>query len=90
MTSCVQRASGPLIADVDGETIMLALEQGNYYGLGEVGSRIWCMIEKPVLVNDLVEKLLQTFEVERQVCCNDTLEFLEQLRTNLLINVIEP
>ena len=90
LKSSVERASEPLSAEVDGETIIFSLEQGNYYGLGELGSRIWSLIEKPVLVNDLVDELLQAFDVQREACCDDTLEFLEQLRTNRLINVIDP
>ncbi len=38
-------------SDIDGETVMMSIENGEYYGLDDIGSRIWELIEKPVKVS---------------------------------------
>lgn len=67
---------------------MMSLEQGNYYGLDPVGAHIWELLSEPLTVNELVEKLLTTYAVDRAVCERETLAFLNRLLEEKLV-VIE-
>jgi len=56
-------------SDIDGETVMMSIENGKYYGLDDIGSRIW----------ELIDTLLERFDVDRQTCERDVLKFLNEL-----------
>lgn len=66
-------------ATIDDELVMMSVEHGQYYGLGGVGPRVWELIEEPRTFEDLVNQILEEFEVEREVCEKDMVEFLAQM-----------
>lgn len=73
--------------DIDGESIILNLEDGLYYGLDPIGARIWGLIEEPKTVQQIQEILLEEFEVEPQVCMHDLQVLLQDLTNRRLIEV---
>lgn len=86
LDSIIKRNPELVSSDVDGEKVMMSIESGEYFGLDPVGSRIWEFIENPIHVNILIEKLLDEFDVEKELCEADTLDFLNQLlEKNLII-----
>lgn len=72
---------------IDGEVVMLSLKNGEYYGLDEVGTRIWELIEKPINYNDLIIKLLGEFDVSRKICEEDTRECIIELFEKQLVKI---
>lgn len=86
--SVVQRNPKLIANQMDGEIVMMSIDNGEYYGLDEIGSRIWELIENPVSINHLIESLTEEFEVSTEDCLHDTLEFLEDLleKDLLLVN----
>lgn len=71
---------------IDEEIVIMSLEQNHYYGLEEVGSRIWEILqESPSTIEKLCEKLSVEFDVEKEVCEQDTLQFLNQLIEEKLV-----
>jgi len=89
VASKVQRSSEPLQAGLDGEIVMMSVEKGSYYGLDPVGGRIWELLESPKLVSEVVDELLNIYDVEPDVCLRDTLAFLESLINEDLAEVVE-
>jgi len=73
---------------VDDEVVMLDLDQGKYFGLDSVGSRIWELAEQPVSVGDLCTRLLEEFDVSAEQCLEDVLGFLEQMVEHELVEVV--
>ena len=88
LTSKVQRNLNMVTSNLDGEIVMMSVEHGEYFGLDEIGTRIWEFLEKPVIVEELITSLTNEFEVERQECEHDTLEFLEELLSKELIQLM--
>jgi hypothetical protein len=88
LESSIQRNPGMVTSNLDGELVMMSVENGEYYGLDEIGSRIWELMEKPIVIEKLIHCLTLEFEVERQECEQDTLEFLEDLFSRKLINLL--
>jgi len=74
-------------SDIDGETVMMSVENGKYYGLDNVGSRIWELIERPVKISKLIDTLLEQFDVDRETCEKDVLTFLNQLNEDKILTV---
>lgn len=65
--------------DIDGEKVMMNIDRGQYYSMNEVAGMIWDMAEKEIEVEDIVNKLLDEYEVEKDICISSTLSFLERL-----------
>ncbi|MHC1703187.1 MAG: lasso peptide biosynthesis PqqD family chaperone [Tenuifilaceae bacterium] len=86
LNTTIKRNPELVASDMDGETVMMSIDNGEYFGLDPVGSRIWTLIENPVRIDKLIEQLLEEFDVTKEQCELDTLEFLNQLQDkNLLI-----
>lgn len=86
--SFIVRNSQMVTSNIDGEIVMMSVENGEYYGLDEIGSRIWELLEKPIVVDNLIITLLNEFEVEHHQCYADTLDFLNDLFEKNLVNVL--
>lgn len=71
--------------DMDGDTVMMSVERGNYYGIGGVGSRIWELLENPISIDDIVRRICFEFEVDEEVCHDDVSRFVEELMANELV-----
>lgn len=65
--------------EVSGETVLLDLNSENYFGLDEVGTRIWQLIESSGNLQDIYDTLLAEYEVE----ADQLLEDMEQLLTDI-------
>jgi hypothetical protein len=79
INSIVQRNPKLIANQMDGEIVMMSIDNGEYYGLDEVGSRIWELMEQPVSLGELINSLVTEFEVSRDECFQDTMEFLDDL-----------
>jgi hypothetical protein len=85
--SVVVAAPNQVSCDLQGETAILGLAKGTYYGLDLIGSHVWTMLQQPQSVEEIFEFLLQEYEVEPERCRQDLLSLLEQLRAEGLIEV---
>ncbi len=76
-----------LQSEIDGETIMMSIDNGKYYGLNSVASRIWEIIKDEPLFSELIEKLMEEYDIEKKQCEIETLDFLTNLIKNKLIKI---
>ncbi|MFD0771244.1 lasso peptide biosynthesis PqqD family chaperone [Bacillus sp. CGMCC 1.60114] len=83
----VVQSKGNIVSDMDGEKVMLNVQKGKYYNLGEMGGEIWDLIEEPITVDQLVNKLTSNYDVERIECEEQVLSFLELLFKEHLIHI---
>lgn len=75
-----------LFQEVDGEAVLLSLDEGCYYGLDEVGTTIWKLIDEEKLEPDqVVARLTEIYEVETEQAREDLDRFLAELRESGLI-----
>ena len=85
--SLVARSPEQVSADLDGKTVLLSVENGEYYNMNAVGSRIWSLLEKPITVAELVIHLTEEFEIDAEICQQEAITFLEQLSKNKLLQI---
>jgi hypothetical protein len=69
------------------EAVVLDLKAGVYYGLNEVGARVWSLIQSPKSVSEIREAILQEFDVDPNLCERDLLALLRDLAGKDLIRV---
>lgn len=70
---------------VGDEVIILNMETGDYLGLNTVGSSIWDQLSTPQSVNQIIDKLMIEFDVDRETCLAQTLEYLEKINIHGLL-----
>jgi len=76
-----------LQSEIDGETIMMSIDNGKYYGLNTVASRIWEIIKTEPLFSELINTLISEYEIDEEKCKIETISFLEKLLENNLIKI---
>ena len=84
----VVRSPEQVSGDLDGKVVLLSIENGQYYNMNEVGSRIWALLETPIAVGALIDRLLAEFDVDRATCTSEVAAFLEQLRKDRLLAIV--
>ncbi len=87
LSNLVCQGGDPVCAEIDGETVMMSIEEGNYYNLNSMGGRIWALIEQPMTVSALCETLRDEFEVEPAQCEAEVLAFLNALNADHLLSI---
>ncbi|MFN3075564.1 MAG: PqqD family protein [Alphaproteobacteria bacterium] len=85
--SVVVARSGMPSASVSGETVLLSLENDEYYGMGLVGSRIWERIAVPIRVGDLCGLLAEVYDATPATIEADVLVFLKSLAAKGLLEI---
>lgn len=75
----LSRRAGLMTADMNGSAVMMDIATGKYYNLGEVGGRIWELLEEPTTIAGLVEQLTAEYNVSAEQCREDILPFLKKL-----------
>jgi hypothetical protein len=86
--SIIKRGEDLVSCDLEGETALMSVENGKYYGMDPVGSRIWALLEQARPVSAICYLLLEEFEVEPSQLEHDVLAFLNQLAQENLIKVV--
>ena len=87
LQNMVAQIPGNIVSDMGGEKVMMNIDNGKYYNLGEIGGDIWTLIEKSISIQEVVEALLTEYQVEREDCVEQVLTFLQQLYNEKLINI---
>jgi hypothetical protein len=90
LASAVVASREQVSCDIAGESVLLSLRTGVYYGLNAVAARVWALIEQPRTVASVCDALLEEFEgVTREQCVAEVLALLEQLAGWELIEVVD-
>ncbi len=74
-----------VFSEIDGELVMLHGESGKYYSVNAVGKATWELLDGERTAGDVVDALMERFEVDRQTCEAHVLAFLELLAGHELI-----
>lgn len=86
--SLVQRTSSLATAPMGDEVAMVDLDSGRQFVLDPLAGLIWERLEQPIRVADLEAELAETYDVSRDRCAADILDFLGQLETKGLLVVL--
>ena len=67
--------------NIDGETVILNLDSGNYYSIVDVGTDIWNYIEKGVPVREIMPLILENYDCtsgDEEITVNLFIQQLQQ------------
>ena len=85
--SIITVAKEQVSCDLAGETAILDLKSGQYYGLNPVGARIWDILHEPRSVTDVLNIILNEYSVEAESCERDLFALLEELQGKGLVAI---
>ena len=69
------------------DSVILNVKTGTYFGLNEVGTRIWGLIQEPIPIEKIIQTLLNEYEVEPKQCEDEVLNLINDLLNATLIEV---
>src|SRR4029450_8283128 len=84
---CVVQRGDVIAAEADQDVVMVSIANGLYYAISDIAREIWETIDRPKKVSDLIDDLTATYNGDRRLCEEETLSFLEDLRTEGLLQV---
>jgi hypothetical protein len=71
--------------DLEGEAVILDLASGTYFGLNEVGTRVWRLVDEGRDASQIVEIVASEYQADRATIARDVERLLDDLRTRRLI-----
>lgn len=74
--------------DVGDGVALLNLEAGVYFGINDVGARVWALMEKPVSFNAICSTIAEEFDVSYSVCRSDLSDLMISMMEHGLIEAI--
>jgi len=86
-TTPITRNPNQVAADIDGDLVMMSIEQGEYFGITGVGSRVWELLATPITVADIVRVICAEYAVDEARCQADMRTFVEELIRLGLVSV---
>lgn len=87
MEAHIRRNQEILFADMAGDTVMMGIEQGEYYGLNAIGTRIWQLLDHDRSVQEICTILRSEYDVSDPQCRDDVRRFLQELHEHHVIEV---
>jgi hypothetical protein len=86
-TSIISRNPQILSSKMDEEIIMMSVQNSEYYGVNPVGAYIWQMLEQPCSIENIIEMLVNEYDVNKEQCMNDIIPFLIKLEEKKIISI---
>ena len=87
LSSRIRISEHTLSQQLSGETVLLELSGGVYYGLDEVGTRIWQLLGDGRSLAETLAALVEEYEVSEAQGADDLLALVRELQERGLIEL---
>jgi Coenzyme PQQ synthesis protein D (PqqD) len=77
-----------LFRDLDGEAVILATDSGKYFGLNEVGTRMWTLLHRHGEVEGACRALLEEYDVDEARLREDLARLVDVLAARGLVKIL--
>ncbi len=74
---------------IDDEIVMVDIEKGSYFSLNAVATRVWELLDEPLTLASLCDRLLTEYDVNPEECRADVAEHLTQMQTLGLVREVD-
>ena len=79
MKAVYSRNSKTISGRLHDELVMMDLEQGKYFSLNPVATRVWDLLEKPMDSAEICSVLMDEYDVNTEQCVIEVEELLEEM-----------
>lgn len=87
LTSRISVPQDVLIRELDGESVMLNLNSGRYFGLDETGTRMFDVLSRSHSVQAALKALLSEYDVTEDQLRQDLNDLVEKLVEHGLVEI---
>ena len=77
-----------LIREIEGESVLLNLKSGIYFGLNSVGTRIWHLLQQFQSLKKVLPVLAAEYQVGLERCQKDLLSLIAALDQSGLVQIL--
>ena len=84
-TRIVVASEDQVSGELTAERVVLSMKDGTYYGLTEVAALVWDMVQEPISTDDLVDRIMEVYQVDRDTCRSDLFELLDEMAAKSLV-----
>lgn len=78
-------SSDVVFRELDGQSVVLNLSSGRYFGLNAVGTRVWQLIAQGAGVDSVIRTVTAEYEADAATIERDVLALLEDLEKRGLV-----
>ncbi len=71
--------------DLDGEAVILDLVSGTYFGLNEVGTRVWRLVDEGRDPSQIIDVVAAEYDADRDTIARDVARLIDDLKARRLI-----
>ncbi len=85
-----KRVSAPesvLFRELEGESVLLNVDSESYFGLDDVGTRMWLVLTESDSIQAAYDTLKDEYDVEPELLRRDLIELIEKLSENGLVRI---
>lgn len=79
LRSRLTRNPNLVAVDMDGDTVMMCIETGQYFGVAGVAARVWDLLENSMSLDELVRIIQAEYEVDEATCQADLMVFVRSM-----------
>lgn len=81
----VSRNEGILSSRIGNEEVMMHVEEGKYFSLNSISTRIWELIESPISPERICDELVKEYDISPEECTKDVIEVLQSMLKDKII-----
>jgi hypothetical protein len=74
-----------LVREVDGEAVILNVESERYFGLDDIGTRMWSVLTSAGSAQEAYDRLLTMYDIDPETLRQDLTELIETLMAHHLL-----
>ena len=87
-SSVVRVAGHVLHHELEGESVLLNVENGSYYGLNETGTLIWSLLDQAKDLGAVQDRLKSDYEVDAETIWDDLTGLIGEMLDRNLVRVV--
>ena len=86
-STIVSRAPNTAFRELEGKMFIVGATSSKLVMLNETGTAVWGFLDRPLSLGEIADRLVETFEVERESALQDCRSFVEALASRQLLQI---
>ena len=85
---CPQKTDRFVETEVDGDPVLMQIENGYFFTLNETAEAIWNQIDGQLSMNQIIESVAKKFDIPVDICKDHISGFVHELVENELVSFV--
>ncbi|MEJ2409985.1 MAG: PqqD family protein [Novosphingobium sp.] len=87
LSTTVRQSNNQIAAELDGDVVLMSVDEGKFYNLIDIASEVWARLEHPMTVEALCDALAREFDASIDTVRVDVIALLDDLYRGKLIEI---